>query len=88
MAVADAILGRSRRLLKAKKLEDFRATNVELLGAEHTYGKRASSITKEIVLRISVHHMSPAGLKLFGKEVAPVSIPIFFSFMYNLLKLL
>ena len=78
MAVADAILGRSKRLLKAKKLDDFQATNIELLGAEHTYGKRASSITKEIVLRISVHHMSPAGLKLFGKEVAPVSIKTFY----------
>ena len=42
-------------------------------GAEYTYGAHARAHnTREVCLRISVHHMSPEGLKVFGKEVASV----------------
>ena len=61
-------------MLEQKKLDDFTKTNVELLGAEHNFGRRATTQTREVVLRISVHHQSLDGLKIFGHEVAPVRL--------------
>jgi Acyclic terpene utilisation family protein AtuA len=70
--VADAILTRARFTLAKFGLDDFRSTSVELLGAEHTYGPHAKALeTREVVLRIGVHHDSPAALRIFGAEVAP-----------------
>ena len=69
--VATAIIERSRAILKSKGIDDFIATNIETLGSEHTYGAHSSAVTKEIVLRISVHHEKMEGLKVFGKELAP-----------------
>eukprot|EP00005_Dracoamoeba_jomungandri_P005701 CAMPEP_0174250578 /NCGR_PEP_ID=MMETSP0439-20130205/714_1 /TAXON_ID=0 /ORGANISM="Stereomyxa ramosa, Strain Chinc5" /LENGTH=612 /DNA_ID=CAMNT_0015330697 /DNA_START=99 /DNA_END=1937 /DNA_ORIENTATION=- len=75
-AVGNAILGRARRMLAMRGLPDFLDTNLELLGAEHSYGPHANKSvqeTREVLLRISVHHKDLVGLAIFGKEVAPVA---------------
>ncbi|KAJ3277700.1 hypothetical protein HK104_003043, partial [Borealophlyctis nickersoniae] len=73
-AVAQAILTRVRTTLKALGKPDFRDTNVECLGAEHTYGPHSIvPHTREIVLRITVLHDDPGALSIFGREIAPAA---------------
>ena len=86
-AVAEAILKRTSFLLKKKNLDDFTATNIEFLGNEHTYGSRGNNGSKEIVLRISVHHQSPEGIKIFGREIAPVRFRFFRTFSFFILTI-
>ena len=55
--VADAMLTRVRRMLDESGLGDFRATRVEILGAESVYGPHGRrQDAREVVLRLSVHH--------------------------------
>lgn len=75
-AVADAILDKTRALFQKQGLPDYTRVNVELLGAEHTYGPRAAigaRGTREIVLRLSVIHPERLGCRIFGLEIAPVA---------------
>ena len=74
--VADAILTRARRMLAFRKLPDFLHTEIEIIGAEHTYGPRSrvADLAREVTLRIGVHHTDPTALAIFGKEVAPVCL--------------
>jgi hypothetical protein len=72
-AVGNAIFARVRGLLKQFGFDDFRGTNVEVLGAEHTYGPHArSQDTREVVLRITAQHDQPRALGIFLMEIAPV----------------
>jgi hypothetical protein len=76
LAVAEAILARSRRLLAMRGMPDFRRTCVEVLGAEHSYGLHARpevQATREVVLHMNVHHNEVAALGVFGREVAPAA---------------
>jgi hypothetical protein len=61
-------------MLSIRKLDDFEQTTIEVIGAEHTYGpnSRVAQLSREVILRINVHHMNPVALAIFGKEVAPV----------------
>ncbi|MBW2523748.1 MAG: acyclic terpene utilization AtuA family protein [Deltaproteobacteria bacterium] len=69
--VADAMLTRVRGMLAAQGLEDFRQTRVEVLGSEHVYGPHGRRRdTREVVLRLSVHHDRRKAVSLFAKEVA------------------
>ncbi|CAH1760421.1 13298_t:CDS:10 [Entrophospora sp. SA101] len=73
-AVGHAIISKTRKLLIKAKLDDFRNFNVEVLGAEHTYGHNARTRnTREVVLNITVHHDNPKALKIFGMELAPAA---------------
>jgi hypothetical protein len=72
-AVGEAIINRAQMLCERAGLGKFVATNIELLGAEATYGARATAQTRELVLRMSVRHDSPQGIKIFAKEIASVS---------------
>ncbi|RKP09454.1 hypothetical protein THASP1DRAFT_28766 [Thamnocephalis sphaerospora] len=78
LAVGNAVLQRSRDIMKTLGLEDFCQTNVEVLGAEHTYGQVTAPhalvhATREVVLRITVLHTSPQALRVFGMELAPAA---------------
>jgi hypothetical protein len=61
-------------MLKKWQMDDFRAVNVEALGAEHTYGPNASDAknTREVVLRLTAHHDNARALQIFLMEIAPV----------------
>ncbi|KAJ3017864.1 UNVERIFIED_CONTAM: hypothetical protein HDU68_011441, partial [Siphonaria sp. JEL0065] len=68
--VGEAILRRVGGVLKKLGQEDFTDSNIECLGAEHTYGPHGkASRTRETVLRITVCHQSKIGLALFAREV-------------------
>ncbi|KAF0544908.1 DUF1446-domain-containing protein [Gigaspora margarita] len=72
IAVANTILMKTRVLFRRKALGDYRDVNVEVLGAEHTYGGNAKTRnTREVVLNITVYHDNLDALKFFGMELAP-----------------
>jgi Acyclic terpene utilisation family protein AtuA len=70
---AEAILTRTRRMVRESGLEDFAATEIEILGAESLYGDRARfDAAREVVVRISVAHRDQSALTIFAKELAPM----------------
>ncbi len=71
-AVADAILNRTRHLFREKNLGDYRDTDTEILGAEATYGAHARAhATREVMVKIAVHHEKREALEIFAREIAP-----------------
>jgi hypothetical protein len=72
--VGEAILARTRRLFAEKGLRDYRRTDIEVLGAESTYGAHARALaTREVILKLAVHHDDRAALELFAREFAPAA---------------
>uniref|UniRef100_A0A8D3B3Q0 Si:ch73-132f6.5 n=1 Tax=Scophthalmus maximus TaxID=52904 RepID=A0A8D3B3Q0_SCOMX len=65
---ADSIIKRTKRIFKQLGLEDFNSVNVQVLGAEDTYGANGS---REAVIWMAVHHKQKKALELFSREVAP-----------------
>ena len=73
-AVAASILRRCRRIYEREGLGDFADVNVEVLGAEATYGPNArASNVRETILKIGVHHYDKCAVEIFSREIAPAS---------------
>ncbi|MDP9142283.1 MAG: DUF1446 domain-containing protein [Pseudomonadota bacterium] len=71
-AVAAAILKRTRTLFAERGLADYLRTDIEVLGAEANWGANARRRdTREVVLKVSVHHAEKAALEIFGREFIP-----------------
>ncbi|KAM4536306.1 uncharacterized protein PAE49_020960 [Odontesthes bonariensis] len=69
---ADSIIKRTKRLFKQLGLEDFNSVNVQVLGAEDTYGANAHNKgSREAVIWMAVHHKQKKALELFAREIAP-----------------
>lgn len=69
--VAEAILARVRRLLGEAGLPGMRESDVEVLGAEATYGPNARpATTREVVVKIACVHDDKRALRLFAREIA------------------
>ena len=71
---AEAILARTRSLLRARGLADYTATYVELLGTESIYGPHAragAGEVREVLMRLVVDHADKKALALFAREIAP-----------------
>jgi hypothetical protein len=72
--VADAILRRTRRMFAERGYSDYRATSIEVLGAESLYGPHASrGDWREVVLKIAVAHAEEGALELFSREIFPAA---------------
>jgi hypothetical protein len=70
--IAEAILTRSRRLMTARNLGDFRRTSIEVLGAEDTYGAHArTAASREVILKVAVHHDDKDACEIFSREFLP-----------------
>ena len=68
---ADALLRRFTETLHARGFPEPRATRVDLLGAEASYGRRARELGgREIICKIGIEHDDPAALDLFLSELA------------------
>lgn len=69
---AHAVLNKSRAMLEHFGLGDFEKTAIQLVGTEiETYGAQArpeAAATREVVLRLAVHHPRREALDLFSKE--------------------
>jgi hypothetical protein len=70
--VARALVDKIERLILARGLASFRALQIDVLGAESTYGPHAragAQHTREVVVRIAVSHEDRDALKLFTREL-------------------
>ncbi len=70
----EAILARTRAMFERLGWPDYRASLVEVLGSESSYGPHANGAlqaSREAVLRVSVRHAKREALELFAREIAP-----------------
>jgi hypothetical protein len=68
---AAALLARTRALFRARNLPDFAAAQVEVLGAEASYGPQSrAGQAREVVLRVVADHAHREALELFAREIA------------------
>lgn len=75
--VGEAILARSRNLMAQGGYGSFRRTSLKILGAEDAYGAQArlnARRSRELVLRLDVHHDDADALRIFAREVAPAGL--------------
>lgn len=73
--VATDLLERGRRMLTSVGLDDFTSTDVEVLGAEDTYGPHSRTVdSREVVLKIGVHHSSREAVAAFIREVPSIGL--------------
>ena len=71
-AVAAAILKRTRALFAKRGLADYTRTDIEVLGSEANWGANARRRdTREVILKLSVHHADKNALEIFGREFIP-----------------
>jgi len=70
-AVAAAILKRTRRLFAERGLPDYLRTDVEVLGTEANWGAHARALTREVILKLAVHHAVADALEIFSREFIP-----------------
>ncbi len=69
--VAQAIIERLNNLFELSGITKFSDVNIEVLGAESTYGARSkASQCREVVVKIAVQHTNKQALKLFSLEIA------------------
>jgi hypothetical protein len=72
--VGEAILKRTRRLFEQRKLGDYRRTDIEVLGAEANWGAHARTRnTREVILKLAVHHDKKDALEVFSREFIPAA---------------
>jgi len=68
----EAIVERTRGILKQMGLHDYSAVRIELFGAESLYGPHACTRgTREAMVRVVVDHSSRQALEMFAREIAP-----------------
>lgn len=71
--IAEAILKKTTRLFNELEWGDYRATDVEVIGSESTYGPHASvyaELAREVYVKIAVRHDNKEALKIFAREIA------------------
>ncbi len=71
-ASAAAVVEKVRRQLLEAQWGDFTGVDIHCIGAEESYGpqaRAAAAATREVVVKIAVHHPNPKALKLFAREI-------------------
>jgi hypothetical protein len=69
------LLDRGRAMLDAAGLAGFRATDVEVLGAEDTYGAHSRGAgSREVLLKIAVHHDEREAVARFIREIPSLGL--------------
>ncbi|XP_071947902.1 uncharacterized protein [Antedon mediterranea] len=69
---AESILKRVRKIFKFLGLEDFTQTNVQMIGAEESYGPHSNSPNpREIVIWMAAQHSQKKALEILSREIAP-----------------
>lgn len=66
-----AVLTKVRGLFERQGLADFTRTSMQIIGSESLYGDAANPAlepSREVVLRLGIHHSSREGADLFSKE--------------------
>ena len=69
--VAESIISRVSFIFQAMGLENFTASDIEVLGSETTYGEHSRALAnREVVVKIAVHHQDKKALGIFAREIA------------------
>ena len=72
---AEALVARARMIFAERKIADFSAVHVEVLGAEASYGTASRTRqVREVVLRLVVEHADPKALGLFAREIGSAGL--------------
>jgi hypothetical protein len=69
---AEAVIERTRRMLRERNLGDYSQVVIEPLGAEATYGAHAragAAASREVICKIAVEHEDKRGVEIFTREV-------------------
>jgi len=70
-AMAEALVKRTRRLMRDKGFADFDDVSIEIVGAGETYGENVdTSAAREVVAKIGLRHRDPKALNVFAREFA------------------
>ena len=65
----EAIIERTDEMLRARNYGPWRATHIDTLGAETTYGAHARTTdTREVVCKVTVEHEDKSALDVFNRE--------------------
>ena len=73
--VAEEVLKRVGTMLRNRNVADFRRTNVEIMGAEASYGPRARHAdSREVICRIAVEHDDKDAINLLFREQGTGSV--------------
>jgi hypothetical protein len=73
--IAQSLITRSEDIFRSKNLAPFKATHIEALGAEASYGEKSRTrATREVLLRLAVVHDSRDALEIFGRELGSVGL--------------
>ncbi len=73
--VADEVLKRVGNMLRGRNIANFSRTNVEIMGAEASYGARARHAdSREVICRIAVEHEDKSAIELLVREQGTGSI--------------
>ena len=68
--VGETLFERMRRIFPKMGWDDFRATSLEIMGAEHQFGPHGqASDSREVVLKMAAHHDNKDALAFFAREV-------------------
>lgn len=68
----DAVIARTRNILRDLGLPDFTSTHVTVFGAETLYGPHSrTSDTREAMVRVMANHRERQPLEIFAREIAP-----------------
>ena len=68
----EAIIARTRKILRDEGLPDYTSAAVALLGAETLYGPHArTQAAREVMVRVVVDHPLKQALEIFAREIAP-----------------
>ena len=69
--VSQAIIKKTEEIFAERGWGPYREVNIELLGAEATYGPRGQrQDTREVVIKLGVRHAKKEALILFSREIA------------------
>jgi len=66
----EAIVERTRQLLREAGFGDYTATRIEVVGAETLYGPRSTADAREVMLRLVCDHPQAEALKIMAREIA------------------
>jgi hypothetical protein len=69
------LIDRAEMIFRSKNIPPFKATHIEALGAEASYGEKSRGrASREVLLRLVVVHHSRDALEIFGRELGSIGL--------------
>jgi hypothetical protein len=69
------LIDRAEMIFRKRNIAPFKATHIEALGAEASYGiKSRARTSREVLLRLVVVHDSREALEIFGRELGSIGL--------------